>query len=111
MAARYQQSSATFRFWAQVGSRFVGAKGNPAPLENPLYTQTGGFTLVHLRSGILLFRRVRLEAGLENLLNREYTEYLTPPLSPFRPASGNLLPGQRVPGSGRSAWMSATLEF
>jgi len=111
MAARYQQSSATFRFWAQIGSRIVGAKANPAPLENPLYAQTGGFTLVHLRAGIVLFRRVRLEAGLENLGNRQYTEYLTPPVSPFRPASGNLLPGQRVPGAGRSAWTSATWEF
>lgn len=110
-AARYQQVSPTFRFWTEVGSRIVGAKNNPAPLENPLYSATGGFALLHLRAGAMFARRLRLEAGLENLLNHEYTEYLTPPVSPFRPATGNLLPGQRVPGPGRSAWVSATLEF
>ncbi len=110
-AIRYQQTAQAYQLWSQLGSRFVGAKSNPAPLDNPLYSRTGGFSVLHARAGLLLAKRVRVEAGVENLLNRQYTEYLTPPVSPFKPASGNLNPGDRVPGAGRSVWVSTTLEF
>ena len=110
-AIRYQQTSRTFRLWVQLGSRLVGAKSNRAPLDNPLFSRTGGFALFHARAGALLGQRVRLEAGVENLFDHLYTEYLTPPVSAFKPASGNLNPGDRVPGPGRSVWTSVTLEF
>lgn len=111
IAARYEQATSLFRFWAQAGARLVGTKDNPAPLENPLYANTGGFALFHWRVGGQIARRLRFEAGVENLFDRRYTEYLTPPVSPFKPASGNLLPGERVPGPGRWGWASVIWEF
>ena len=110
-ALRYDRRDVALPRWLQVGARVVGGKTNPDPLGNPLYGHAGGFALFHVRAGTLLWRHLRLEAGVENLLNHQYTEYLTPPVSPFKPASGNLLPGQVVPGPGRWAWTSVTWEF
>ena len=110
-AARYQQTVRTLRVWAQTGSRFVGRKSNPAQFDSPLYANTSGFALLHARGGVQVNRRFRFEAGVENLLNRRYSEYLTPSVSPFKPASGNLLPGDRVPGPGRWGWVSVGWEF
>jgi|GEM_PF-6664653 len=110
-AARYRFTLQKVPFWTEFGARIVGAKNNPAPLENPLFANTGGFALWHARFGLPLGQRLRVEAGVENIFNHEYTEYLTPPVAPFKPASGNLLPGDRVPGPRCSAWLSLTWKF
>lgn len=96
---------------AELGTRLVGHSDNPALLENPLYGHAGGFALWHLRTLLPLGRRFHVEVGIENLLNHTYTEYLTPPVGPFRPASGDLLPGQRIPGPRRAVWVSATWQL
>jgi iron complex outermembrane recepter protein len=110
-ALRYDGSFRQTTWWAQAGARLVGAKTNPAPLDNPLYTSAGSFALAHVRAGVRLSSRVRIEVGLENLFNRQYTEYLTPPVAPFQPASGTLRPGDRVPGPARALWTSVAWEF
>jgi iron complex outermembrane receptor protein len=110
-ALRYQQASARLPLWAQLGARVVGEKTNPAPLESPLYGHAGGFALFNFRTGALVSKHLRVEAGVENIFNHLYTEYLTPPVSPFKPASGNLLPGERVPGPGRWVWASVTWQY
>jgi len=110
-AVRYQQGFQAVQLWAQAGARIVGGKDNPAPLDNPLFTHASGFTVFHLRAGALFSRHLRLEAGVENLFDHLYTEYLTPPVSSLKPASGNLLPGERVPGPGRWVWTSLTWQF
>lgn len=107
LAARWRSAGVA----VEAGGRIVGAKSNPAPEENPLFGSTGGFSVWHVRAGVITGTHVRLEAGLENLLNRRYTEYLTPPVGPFRPARGDLLPGDRVPAPGRTLWASATLTW
>lgn len=110
-AVRYDRREGRWPRWLQAGARVVGGRTNPDPLGNPLYGHAGGFALFHVRAGTLVWRHLRVEAGVENLGNRLYTEYLTPPVSPFKPASGNLLPGQTVPGPGRWVWTSVTWEF
>ncbi|HVU34895.1 MAG TPA: TonB-dependent receptor [Opitutaceae bacterium] len=111
IAVRYRGSLRTMPCAVEFRGRVVGARNNPAPLENPLFGATGGFSVWHIRAGIPLGPRVKLEAGIENLLDRHYTEYLTPPVAPFAPASGNLRPGDRVPAPGRSGWVSITLSL
>jgi iron complex outermembrane receptor protein len=108
LAARYRFAQQRIPLWTELGARLVGAKANPTPQENPIFTSAGGFALWHARAGIPLGKNLRVEAGVENIFNRGYTEYLTPPVAPFKPASGNLVPGDRVPGPGRSAWLSLT---
>jgi iron complex outermembrane receptor protein len=98
-------------FSAEVGVRIVGEKRNPAPLDNPLFTRTGGFALWHLAATLPLGQRLRFDFGCENLLDRDYREYLVPPVAPLTPASGTLQPNERVPGRGRSGWFSATYRF
>ena len=110
-AVRFQGNAGRVPLTVDAGVRVVGAKDNPAPLDNPLFVKTGGFSVWHLRAGVPLGARVRLDAGLENLFDRRYSEYLTPPVGPNRPASGDLLPGQRVPAPGRSGWASVTLSW
>ena len=107
-SARYRSPANNFPLLVEFGTRIVGAKSNPAPLENPLFVSAGSFALWHARAGLPLGRRLRVEAGVENLFNRSYSEYLTPVVGPFRPASGDLLPGQRIPGPRRSLWLSLT---
>jgi iron complex outermembrane receptor protein len=111
LAARFRSEAKSFPLWTEVGLRLAGAKTNPAPLDNPLFTSAGGFALWHLRAGVPLGRHLRVEAGVENIFNRAYIEYLSPPVGPFKPASGTLLPGDRIPGPRRSLWLSTTLKF
>jgi iron complex outermembrane receptor protein len=92
----------------ELGSRVVGARTNPTPEENPLYSHTGGFAVWHSRAGAAITSNVRIEVGVENVLNQHYAEYLNPPVAPIRPASGDLLPGQQVPAPGRSWWVSVS---
>lgn len=108
-AVHYRALARSLPFFADVGTRLVGARHNPAPFENPLFASAAGFALWHARGRLQLHARLRFEAGIENLFNRRYSEYLTPPVAPIRPASGDLFPGDRVPGAGRSLWVSFTL--
>ena len=96
---------------AELGTRVVGEKRNPAPLDNPLFIRTGGFALWHIQVSAPLSKRLRFEWGVENMFNRLYSEYLTPPVAPMRPASGNLSPNDRVPGRGRSACATLVYTF
>jgi len=99
--ARYHVENA-FPMSLELGARTVGAKTNPAPQDNPLFANADPFTVWHARVEFAPWPRLRLGLGVNNLFNRRYTEYLTPPVSPVRPATGTLRPGDRVPAPGRS---------
>jgi iron complex outermembrane receptor protein len=104
-ATRYRRSG-PFPLAADAGMRICGSKDNPAPFDNPLFGRTGGFVVWHVRLGAGIGDRIKAEAGIENLFNRRYTEYLSPPVAPARPSSGDLRPGDRIPAAGRSVWVS-----
>ncbi len=110
-AVRYHAADVGLPMAIEAGGRMVGAKDNPAPLDNPLFGNVGGFTVWHARAGVPLGRYVRIEVGIENAFDHRYTEYLTPPVAPFAPASGNLLPGDRIPAPGRAVWSSVTVAW
>lgn len=110
-ALRYHSTVGAVPLALEIGGQIVGAKHNPAPLDNPLFGNVGGFTVWHARIGAPLGHHLRVETGLENAFDHRYTEYLTPPVSPFAPASGNLHPGDRVPAPGRAAWVALTVAW
>lgn len=110
-AVRYSAAGRSLPLTLDTGVRIVGRKENPAPLDNPLFVTTGGFAVWHLRASVPLGSNVTLDGGLENVLDHRYSEYLTPPVGPNRPASGDLRPGDRVPAPGRSFWISMTTRW
>lgn len=110
-AVRHEGRVGQQAFAIEAGVRLVGAKNNPAPLENPLLANAGGFSVWHLRTGLPIGRHFRVEGGIENLFDRSYSEYLSVPTAPNGVASGTLRPGQRVPAPGRAAWISVSLTW
>jgi iron complex outermembrane receptor protein len=70
--------------------------------------ETPGFALWHLRARLEVTRVLSVEAGVENLLDRQYVEHLT------REAAGNvpgLSPGQEIPQPGRFVTVALVLAF
>jgi outer membrane receptor protein involved in Fe transport len=86
--------------WFELGARAVAAQRNPAPDEMPVFADTAAFTLASLRGGIS-WRGVRVALAIDNLFDRRYCEYLSPPAA-ATPPSGTLRPGARIPGPGRT---------
>jgi outer membrane receptor protein involved in Fe transport len=78
----------------------VAAQSNPAPDEMPVLADTAAFTLGNLRAG-LTWRGLRIALSVENLFDRLYYDYLSPPAAAMSP-SGTLRPGARIPGPGRT---------
>jgi iron complex outermembrane receptor protein len=104
-AARFQLSERRAG-WVELGGRFVARQDRVDPDygENP----TPGYDVWHLRGGVTLARHLVLEAGIENLFNKEYWEHLTPEaLMPV----GDLMPGQEIPQPGRSLFLAARVAF
>ena len=92
--------------WIEVGARTVAAQRNPAPDEMPVFADTAAFTLASLRAGAT-WRGVRVSLAIENVFNRLYREYLSPPAA-ATPPSGTLRPGARIPGPGRTVTLTVS---
>jgi iron complex outermembrane receptor protein len=86
--------------WIEFGVRTAAAKDNPQPDTMPVFANTQAFALGSLQAGVT-WHRFRISCAVDNLFNRNYYDYLSPPAAAM-PASGNLLPGARIPGPGRS---------
>jgi iron complex outermembrane receptor protein len=104
-AARYTWDGAT-AWWAELGGRFVDTqdKVDPTFPEDP----TSGFSVYHLRGWVQLSKFFTLQAGIENLLDRDYSEHLT--REAMLPV-GDLKPGQEIPAPGRSFHLSIRAVF
>lgn len=61
--------------------------------------ETSGYAIAHLRVGADLRPGIRIEAGVENLFDKEYARHLT---RDAVMAGGDLRPGDRIPEPGRS---------
>lgn len=93
-------------WWVQFGGRFVSKqdKIDPSFPEQ----ETSGFSVFHLRGGVTLRRVVKLELGVENLFDKDYTEHLT------RDAfftEGDLVAGEPVPAPGLTVYGSLRWTF
>ena len=116
VTTRYQHTRGDQLYWIALEAAHTAGKINPNPTEAALFRDTDSYTLVSLRVGVRLNRRLTLEASLENLLDEEYYNYLTAraatgPSSTMAPAANTLAPGDNVPGVGRSLNLSARWRF
>lgn len=69
---------------------------------------TPGYVLLHLRAGYRLNDHLRLEAGVENLLDEEYADHLG---GINRVNLSDVPVGARIPGPGRRAYVSLRVAF
>lgn len=95
----------------EFGVRWVAPHDNPAPLDNPIFLDTGAATICHLRWRIIVEQAWQLHIGVENLFDKQYAEYLSPPAGPFQPSASGLRPGDPVPGPGRYLYLSVERSF
>lgn len=95
-----------FPWWAQIGGRFADRqdKIDDTFPEN----ETAGFAVFHLRGGCVFYKAIKIELGVENLFDTEYSEHLT------REAfftQGDLIAGDEVPAPGRTIYASLRWDF
>jgi len=104
-AARYGWNGAA-AWWCELGGRFVNRqdKVDPTFPEDP----TAGFSVYHLRGMVELPKGFTLQAGIENLFDRDYSEHLT--REAMLPV-GDLMPGQEIPAPGRGFHLSVQAVF
>jgi iron complex outermembrane receptor protein len=105
-ALRFDSHGERFPWWAQFGGRFVAAQTrlDPAFGEN----QSASFYTLHVRGGVELLPGLDLQLGLENLLDRNYSEFLTLP-SFF--TQGELEAGEDIPAPGRHVYVTLRWAF
>ena len=106
LAAGHRWAGDALKPWIEVGAHAMAAQHNPAPDDMPVFADTAAFILGRLRAG-LSWHGLRVALSVENLLDRRYFDYLSPPAG-ATPASGTLQPGARVPGPGRTVIISLT---
>jgi iron complex outermembrane receptor protein len=71
-------------------------------------TSTPGHAIFNLRLARSFQSGIRIEAGVENLLDKRYTDHLG---GVNRVSGGDLGTGERIPGAGRFAYGSVSWEF
>jgi iron complex outermembrane receptor protein len=92
--------------YTELGIRFANRQDriDPAFVED----ETPSFAVLHLRGGIEIIPGWLIEAGIENLLDREYHEHLTrEALMPL----GDLTAGDEVSSPGRSFTLSTRISW
>lgn len=85
--------------WADAQNRVSEVQGE---------TSSPGYGLVNFRLAKMFFKGLRVEAGVENLLDKRYTEHLG---GVNRVPGGDLTVGERIPAAGRFAYGSVSWEF
>ena len=77
----------------------------PKPTVRP---ESSGYQLLNLRAGIELARKLDLNAGVDNVFDKEYADHL----SGINRVSGTDAPvGERIPGDGRNYYASLQLSY
>jgi iron complex outermembrane receptor protein len=84
---------------------------NELPELNPLYADTPSHTRHDFSLTLNQGESITVELSLLNCFDKNYTPYLNPPVSSIRPGSGDLLPGDRIPGPGREVALSCRVQF
>ncbi|MFP5212612.1 MAG: TonB-dependent receptor domain-containing protein [Acidobacteriota bacterium] len=93
-------------WWVEVGGVFVSRQD--AVSESFGEDETPGYGVMNIYAGIKPMKQLSVMVGVENLLNKEYTEHLT------REAvvgSGDLLAGDEIPAPGTSFQAMVRYEF
>ena len=92
-------------------SRWTDSQKNELPEIDPTYQDSDAYWTHDLYLTMNYTNRFALKLGIRNLFDQEYAPYLAPPVSSIRPSSGELNPGDRIPGEGREAVVSIRFEF
>ncbi len=92
--------------WIELGGRFDHRQDriDPGYGENA----TPGFSVWHLRGLVRIANGIQVEAGIENLFNKEYHDHLTPTAAL---PTGGLKAGDEIPAPGRSLVLSIRADF
>ncbi len=93
-------------WWAEFGCRLAARQSRIDPGFPE--SETPGYAVFHLRAGFEILRRLRIDAGVENLFDQEYTEHLTPWAAV---GAGDLKQGDTIPEPGRFLQVGFTLDF
>jgi len=93
-------------WWAEFGCR-LAARQDKIDNDFP-ESETPGYAVFHLRGGFEVFDRLRIDAGVENLFDQEYTEHLTPWAAV---GAGDLKQGDEIPEPGRFVNVGFKLDF
>jgi iron complex outermembrane recepter protein len=105
VAMRYRVEQAR-PWWVEAGMQFA-ARQDKVDTAFP-EDETPSYALFHLRGSFKMSKAITLEAGVENLLDEEYHDHLTrEALLP----SGDLAPGDEVPGPGRGYYIKLAYTF
>lgn len=88
--------------FAAIESELIGAQTNPAPDNDPLYSNTSSTIIWNARLGLETPWGFSFELALENAFDRLSYAYLQPPVATgiVPPASGDLSQGERIPNQG-----------
>jgi iron complex outermembrane receptor protein len=105
-ALRWEDFSSRMPWWVQFGGHFVRKQDliDPSFPENA----TPRWENLHLRGAVEVFPGLTLEAGVENLLDQEYSRHLTLPAAT---ATGDLMPGDEIPEPGRYGYVTVNWIF
>lgn len=84
-------------------ARYTASRSNPQPEVNPLFQDTEAHFLLDGEVHLVWTQRVSVRLLLSNLLDTEGSFHLQPPVATgaFRPSSGDLSGGDRIPFPGR----------
>lgn len=105
-AAAIYESGGSTPWWAEFGGRFVD---NQDKIDETFpEDETPGYGVFHLRFGVTVAETLKLQAGIENLFDKEYHEHLT--RETFI-SVGDLMTGDEVGAPGRSVYVSARVDF
>lgn len=85
--------------WADAQNHVSDVQGESA---------SPGYGILNLRIAKMFFKTLRLEAGVENLLDKRYADHLG---GVNRVSGGDLAVGERIPSAGRFAYGSLSWEF
>lgn len=104
-ALRYDRAGST-PWWTEAGLRFA-ARQDQVDEKFP-ENETPSFVVYHLGLGVALTTFLRLETGVENLLDEDYNEHLTREAAV---AADELAAGDEIPAPGRSFYIKLSSTF
>jgi len=104
-AVRYEAGEG-HPWWCELGARI--ADGQERVFEAFPEDPTPGYTVCHLRGGVQITESFALQAGIENLLDKEYWDHLTREAAV---AVGDLAAGDEIPAPERSFYLTVRATF
>jgi outer membrane receptor protein involved in Fe transport len=111
IAAVYRVNIQSTRITCRWILRHTGSADNQLPALSPLLADAASYTRHDFSVTLTRKDAITVDLSIHNIFDTNYYPYLNPPTSAIRPASGDLAPGDRVPGPGREIVFSCRLAF